>query len=76
MALFDCEKSTKHTELCLAAGIKAYPTMMFGGSGTIHDTDVLSGSILGKDRSAGPFGATITPNCEISGQLAVWGSNP
>ncbi|KAL7552637.1 hypothetical protein ACHAWF_015865 [Thalassiosira exigua] len=58
MALFDCEKNTRHMELCLAAGIKAYPTMMFVGSGTYRDTDPVTGAVLGKDKSAGPFGAT------------------
>ena len=79
MALFDCEKNTKHTELCLAAGIKAYPTMMFVGSGSIPDTDVISGSILGKDRSAGPFGAKTLPrtvkfqgNWQYGDQILDW----
>ena len=58
MALFDCEKDTRHLELCVAAGVKAYPTMMFIGSGEIHDTDFVTKSVLGKDKSAGPFGAT------------------
>ncbi|KAL7534212.1 hypothetical protein ACHAXR_007543 [Thalassiosira sp. AJA248-18] len=58
MALFDCEKDARHTELCSAAGIKAYPTIMYVGSGEYHDTDLVTGTLLGKDRSAGPFGAT------------------
>mmetsp|Transcript_17419 Transcript_17419/g.41819 ORF Transcript_17419/g.41819 Transcript_17419/m.41819 type:complete len:545 (-) Transcript_17419:100-1734(-) len=58
MALFDCEKDTRHTELCLAAGVAVYPTMMFVGSGEYHDTDIVTSSVLGKDKSAGPFGAT------------------
>ncbi|KAL7457070.1 hypothetical protein ACHAWC_009983 [Mediolabrus comicus] len=58
MALFDCEKDARHMEVCLAAGVKAYPTMMFIGSGEIHDTDFVTKSVLGKDKSAGPFGAT------------------
>lgn len=58
MALFDCEKSTDAARLCAAAGIKAYPTMMFVGSGAVHDTDFLSRSLLGADKSAGPFGSS------------------
>ncbi|KAL7438454.1 hypothetical protein ACHAXH_003495, partial [Discostella pseudostelligera] len=58
MALFDCEKNTKHVELCTAAGITAYPTIMYVGSGTFHDTDWLSRVVVGKDKSAGPYGAT------------------
>lgn len=58
MALFDCEKDTRHMELCVAAGVKAYPTMMFVGSGEYHDTDLITRSVVGKDKSAGPFGAT------------------
>ncbi len=58
MALFDCEQNKKHVELCTAAGVRAYPTIMFVGSGTYHDTDWFSRAILGKDKSAGPYGAT------------------
>ncbi|KAL3773084.1 hypothetical protein ACHAWO_006956 [Cyclotella atomus] len=58
MALFDCEKNTRHMELCVEAGVKAYPTMMFVGSGEYHDTDLVTRTLLGKDKSAGPFGAT------------------
>lgn len=58
MALFDCEKDTRHMELCVEAGVKAYPTMMFVGSGEYHDTDFVTKALLGKDKSAGPFGAT------------------
>ncbi|KAL9190450.1 hypothetical protein ACHAXT_007661 [Thalassiosira profunda] len=78
MALFDCEKDTKHTELCLAAGIKAYPTMMFVGSGEYHDTDPFT-SIIGKDKSAGPFGATtlrrtvkFQGNWQYADQILDW----
>ena len=38
MALFDCEKNARHAEVCLAAGVKAYPTVMHVGSGEIRDT--------------------------------------
>ena len=58
MALFDCEKDANHMELCVQAGVKAYPTIMFVGSGEYHDTDFVTGTLLGKDKSAGPFGAT------------------
>mmetsp|Transcript_25112 Transcript_25112/g.37324 ORF Transcript_25112/g.37324 Transcript_25112/m.37324 type:complete len:525 (-) Transcript_25112:106-1680(-) len=79
MALFDCEKDARHMELCVAAGVKAYPTMMFVGSGEFHDTDVLTKSVLGKDKSAGPFGATTLPrtvkfqgNWQYGDQLLDW----
>lgn len=58
MALFDCEKNTRHMELCVEAGVTAYPTMMFVGSGEYHDTDIVTKTLFGKDKSAGPFGAT------------------
>lgn len=58
MALFDCEKNVRHMELCVEAGVKAYPTMMFVGSGEYHDTDFFTRAIWGRDNSAGPFGAT------------------
>lgn len=79
MALFDCEKNTRHMELCVAAGVKAYPTMMFIGSGEFHDTDFLTKSLLGKDKSAGPFGATTLPrtvkfqgNWKYGDQILDW----
>jgi len=79
MALFDCEKDTRHMELCVAAGVKAYPTMMFIGSGEFHDTDFVTRSVLGKDKSAGPFGATTLPrtvkfqgNWQYGDQLLDW----
>ena len=58
LAIFDCEKNARHMELCMAAGVKVYPTIMFVGSGEYHDTDVVTRSVLGRDKSAGPFGAT------------------
>jgi len=79
MALFDCEKNTQHTELCVAAGIIAYPTIMYVGSGEYHDTDILSSSVLGKDKSAGPYGATtlrrtvkFQGNWQYGDQLLDW----
>ncbi|KAL3805816.1 hypothetical protein HJC23_007777 [Cyclotella cryptica] len=79
MALFDCEKNTRHMELCVAAGIKAYPTMLFVGSGEFHDTDLLTRMVWGKDRSAGPFGATtlrrtvkFQGNWQYGDQLLDW----
>ena len=79
MALFDCEKDARHMELCVAAGVKAYPTMMFIGSGEFHDTDFVTKSVLGKDKSAGPFGATTLPrtvkfqgNWQYGDQVLDW----
>lgn len=79
MALFDCEKNTRHAELCLAAGIKAYPTLMFVGSGEFHDTDPITSSILGEDKSAGPFGASplrrtakFQGNWQYADQILDW----
>lgn len=79
MALFDCEKTTQHTELCSSAGIKAYPTIMYVGRNTFHDTDMITRSILGKDKSAGPYGATTLPrtvkfqgNWQYADQILDW----
>ncbi|KAL7509039.1 hypothetical protein ACHAWX_000743 [Stephanocyclus meneghinianus] len=79
MALFDCEKNARHAELCAAAGIKAYPTLMFVGSGEFHDTDLLTRWVLGKDRSAGPFGAAplrrtvkFQGNWQYADQILDW----
>ena len=79
MALFDCEKSSQHTQLCLKAGIVAYPTIMYVGRDEYHDTDFLSRSILGKDKSAGPYGATTLPrtvkfqgNWQYPDQILDW----
>lgn len=79
MALFDCEKNTRHVELCTTAGVQAYPTIMYVGSGTFHDTDWLSRAVLGKDKSAGPFGATTLPrtvkfqgNWQYGDQILDW----
>jgi len=58
MALFDCERDAQHAMLCSAAGVKHYPTVMFIGSGPFHDTDPISKALLGKDKSAGPAGAS------------------
>ena len=63
----------------MAAGIIAYPTIMYVGSGEYHDTDVLSISVLGKDKSAGPYGATtlrrtvkFQGNWQYGDQLLDW----
>eukprot|EP00521_Asterionellopsis_glacialis_P007102 CAMPEP_0195284888 /NCGR_PEP_ID=MMETSP0707-20130614/2924_1 /TAXON_ID=33640 /ORGANISM="Asterionellopsis glacialis, Strain CCMP134" /LENGTH=558 /DNA_ID=CAMNT_0040344295 /DNA_START=141 /DNA_END=1817 /DNA_ORIENTATION=- len=62
MGLFDCEKDYQHMQLCTAAGVNSYPTMMFIGAGPYHDTDPLTAAIAGKDKSAGPMGATPLPH--------------
>ena len=79
MALFDCEKSSQHTQLCLKAGTVAYPTIMYVGRDEYHDTDFLSRSILGKYKSAGPYGATTLPrtvkfqgNWQYPDQILDW----
>jgi len=79
MALFDCEKNTQATQLCLAAGITAYPTIMFVGRSKIHDTDFVTKSILGKDKSAGPYGASTLDrtvkfqgNWQYADQILDW----
>lgn len=61
MALFDCELNDVHIQLCSAAGITHYPTMMFIGSGPFHDTDPISRILFGK-KSAGMMGASPIPN--------------
>lgn len=58
MALFDCERDEINIALCRAAGIRAYPTIMYIGSGTYHDTDPITAYVVGRDKSAGPMGAT------------------
>mmetsp|Transcript_2047 Transcript_2047/g.4655 ORF Transcript_2047/g.4655 Transcript_2047/m.4655 type:complete len:539 (+) Transcript_2047:101-1717(+) len=79
MALFDCEKNSRHMEVCLSAGVKVYPTFMFVGSGEYRDTDFLTRSILGKDKSAGPYGAAplkrtvkFQGNWQYGDQLLDW----
>jgi len=62
MGLFDCEQDYQHMQLCTAAGVKNYPTMMFIGAGPYHDTDPLTSAIMGKDKSAGLMGATVLPH--------------
>lgn len=39
MALFDCERNTKHDELCTAVGVKSYPTIMYVGSGEYNGAE-------------------------------------
>lgn len=39
MALFDCERNAKHGELCNAAGVKKYPTIMYVGRGDYHGAE-------------------------------------
>jgi hypothetical protein len=56
MALFDCELNHQHIELCKAVSITHYPTLMFIGAGPYHDTDPLTGAILGASKSAGLMG--------------------
>ena len=60
MALFDCERDDRSAMLCAMAGVKHYPTILYVGSGTYHDTDPISRALLGgKDKSAGPAGASV-----------------
>lgn len=61
MALFDCELNAQHMQLCTAANVLHYPTLLFIGAGTFRDTDVLSRMILGQ-RSAGPAGIAPLPH--------------
>ena len=39
MALFDCERNTRHGELCAAVGVKSYPTIMYVGSGEYNGAE-------------------------------------
>lgn len=61
MALFDCEQSASAADLCSKAGVSHYPTILFIGAGTYHDTDVITGTVMGKDRSAGRAGHAPLP---------------
>jgi hypothetical protein len=60
MGLFNCELSYDHAQVCTAAGVKKYPTILFIGPSPFHDTDPFT-RILGRDRSAGPAGAAKIP---------------
>jgi len=60
-ALFDCELNAAHMELCAAAGVTHYPTLMFIGSGKFYDTDPFSKLLLGK-QAAGMMGESPIPN--------------
>lgn len=69
MALFDCELDTRHSKLCSMAGVQHYPTLMFIGDGTFHDSDVVTRTILGKKRSSGPAGPSpIAHTVKFQGQ--------
>lgn len=61
MALFDCELNHQHIELCTALSITHYPTLMFVGAGPYHDTDPVTGAILGS-KSAGQMGPSPVLN--------------
>lgn len=57
MSLFDCESSPEAAKLCSVAGVTHYPTIMFIGSGPLHDSDAVTSMVMGsKDRAAGPAG--------------------
>lgn len=62
MTLFDCEQSEQHKSLCSTIGITHYPTLMFVGKGKFHDTDPVTSTLMGKDRSAGHMGRSLLPN--------------
>ena len=38
MALFDCEADVKNQDICTAAGVTHYPTLMFVGRDTLHQS--------------------------------------
>jgi len=61
MALFDCEKNEEHISICQKVGVTKYPTMLYIGKGTYHDTDAITSTVLGKERSAGTFGVAPLP---------------
>jgi hypothetical protein len=61
MALFDCELNHQHIELCKAVSMTHYPTLMFIGAGPYHDTDPVTGAILGS-KSAGLMGPSPVRN--------------
>jgi hypothetical protein len=62
MGLFDCEVNNAHTLLCEAAGVTAYPTLMFIGSGPFHDIDPVTKTLLGVEKSVGIMGPSPVPN--------------
>lgn len=61
MALFDCEHNDSHKTLCSAAGITHYPTLMYIGKGKYHDTDPVTATLVGENRSAGRMGKSAFP---------------
>lgn len=72
MSLFNCELNEQHTELCIAAGVTHYPTLMYVGPGPIVDSDPFTSTLVGKNRAAGPFGATKLPRtAKFQGNLNI-----
>lgn len=71
MALFNCELNEQHTRLCDAAGVTHYPTLLFIGAGTYHDTDMISKAVRG-DKAAGPYGVSkIDRTVKFQGNLNI-----
>jgi hypothetical protein len=62
MALFDCELNTAHSVMCETIHITHYPTILFIGSGPFHDTDPITRTLFGKDKSAGMMGHAPVSN--------------
>jgi hypothetical protein len=71
MALFNCELNQKHTQLCDAAGVTHYPTLMFVGAGPYHDSDPITSAIFGS-KASGPYGVTMLPRTvKFQGNLNI-----
>jgi len=59
MALYDCERGTLSKQICQAAGVASYPTLMYVSQHTVfHDTDWFTSKLFGMKRSCGPMGCT------------------
>jgi len=59
MALYDCESNTLAKQICQAADVTTYPTLMYVSQDTVfHDTDWFTSKLFGLKRSCGPMGCT------------------
>jgi thiol-disulfide isomerase/thioredoxin len=73
MALFDCEGSEKHTELCNAAGVTHYPTLIFVGRDELHQaTNKKERSILGSSYKKNRRAVRFRGNWQYGEQILDW----
>ncbi len=71
MALFNCELNDQHKQLCTAAGVTHYPTLMYVGAGPYVDSDPISNAVLG-NKASGPYGRTkLDRTVKFQGNLNI-----